>query len=230
MPASGGQPSIPELRRFTRIISAAELLAFTGGAIPVVPPAGISQLVSVVSGQILYNFGTEDFSSSADIDVRYSGTHISAVITGLFQLQGQGVSQVQLTTGSINNNAVAPVASIVGVGLDLVLTSGSFTADGVRSATIGAPGSGYAVGDTGTLTTGGGDATYRITSVGALGVVTGFVITTPGNGYSTGNGQATATGGAQPGVGINFTVNVNSLTIGDGTFKVTTLYQVIDVP
>ena len=79
----------------------------------------------------------------------------------------------------------------------------------VLSYTLGAAGTGYAVNDTGTITTGGGNATYKITAVSG-GAVTTFTITAPGTGYSTGNGQATATGGAQPGSGSGFTVNIVS--------------------
>lgn len=70
-------------------------------------------------------------------------------------------------------------------------------------------GSGYAVGDTGTLDGGLIPAQYIVTSVNGTGGVTGYTITYNGTGYTvTGGASTTTAAGAQPGN-------------GDGSFAVT---------
>ena len=62
---------------------------------------------------------------------------------------------------------------------------------------MNAGGSGYAANDTGTISTGGSTATYKVLTV-STGAVATYSITAVGTGYSVANGVATATGGAQP--------------------------------
>jgi hypothetical protein len=77
---------------------------------------------------------------------------------------------------------------------------------------ITAGGAGYAVGDTGKITTGTGDATYAVYSIGPGGAVTGVSVTNPGTAYTANPGQATATGGFQPGAGVGLTIAVAATT------------------
>lgn len=77
------------------------------------------------------------------------------------------------------------------------------------SATPTAAGTGYAVGDVVTITTGGGNATARVNAVGALGAVTNASIVFPGTGYSVAVGQATSGGS-----GAGLTLNVTAIAAG----------------
>lgn len=88
---------------------------------------------------------------------------------------------------------------------------GQLASGGIITSGVGAGGAGYAVGDTGTVTTGGANAAYTVTSVVA-GAVATFSITNSGSGYAASNGQATAvvTGGGNG----SFTVNVFTIGIG----------------
>ena len=91
---------------------------------------------------------------------------------------------------------------------------GQLAAGGIITSGVGVGGAGYAVGDTGTVTTGGANATYTVTSVVA-GAVATFTITNSGSGYSASSGNATSPGGAQPGGGNSaFTVNIFLVGIG----------------
>jgi hypothetical protein len=83
-------------------------------------------------------------------------------------------------------------------------------------------GSGYAVGDTGTIYQNNPylvEATYEVDSVDGGGAVTGFTITGGGDGYwltKTGFGfvgspASTINDGAQPGIGSGFTIHIASL-------------------
>lgn len=222
--------SVTEIYSTTRILSAAELIAFAGGAIEVVSPPGDGKIIWPLSFMLIYNFGTFDFSVSAALDLQSHGSGLPVISAGLVAMFGSGASTVEQAIGQLDAGFADFVPSYIDLGIDLVLTGGSFAAGGISAATIGAAGTGYALHDTGVVTTGNADATYEITGVGALGIVTSFIITFPGTGYATGAGQATATGGGQPGIGTNFTVDVTAINDGDGSLKVTTLYQVIDVP
>ena len=88
---------------------------------------------------------------------------------------------------------------------------GQLAAGGIITYGVGAGGSGYAVGDTGTVTTGGANATYKVLTV-VSGAVASFTITNSGSGYSTSSGNATSvtTGGGDG----TFTVNIFSIGIG----------------
>lgn len=224
------RPSITEILSYTQQIGAADLLAFAGGAIPVVPPPGNGKVILPLSVMMIYNFNSVDFSNSAPLNIKYHGDAGFLLIGSNAGLTGNGESTMLTEPLGLSFETFKPTSALINQGLDLVLVSGAFALAGVGTASLTAGGTGYAIGDTGIINTGNADATYRVLTVSGLGAVLTFAITFPGSTYATGAGQATATGGAQPGVGINFTVDVLTLVNGNGSIKVTTLYQVIDVP
>jgi hypothetical protein len=85
----------------------------------------------------------------------------------------------------------------------------------ISATALDAGGTGYAVGDTGTLAGGVVSAQYTVTAV-AGGVVTGYVLTNPGSGYAIAAGVATTAAGAQPGVGVGLTISIDSTSGGVG--------------
>lgn len=79
---------------------------------------------------------------------------------------------------------------------------------------LSAGGTGYVVGDTGTIDGGNNDAVYQVVSVGPSGEVTNFVLTSYGSGYTaTGNTTAIDTT-PTTGAGTGFSVRVISVTSG----------------
>jgi hypothetical protein len=87
---------------------------------------------------------------------------------------------------------------------------------GPGASTLGSGGTGYALGDTGTVAapTNGTSATYQITAVNA-GAVTAYILTNGGSGYTAeAGGIATTRGGSQPGGGSGFAINVVAVTTG----------------
>lgn len=85
-----------------------------------------------------------------------------------------------------------------------IATLGSFFDPGTN------PGTGYAVGDTGTI--GAGSATYKIDFVSG-GAVVLLHLTGGGSGFSTGL-YGTATGGSQPGSGTGMILNITKVISG----------------
>lgn len=112
----------------------------------------------------------------------------------------------------------------------LVIHAIDYNAGPLLTASIAAPGTGYVVNDTGIINDGTASPTYKITSVGAGGAVTGFTITSGGANCIVQGPTATTDGGAQPGVGVGFTVNELTVQLGNGTAKATLYYQILAVP
>lgn len=112
--------------------------------------------------------------------------------------------------------------------LPLALTGMNEDAGPIVTATVGTGGSGYVIGDTGTVTTDDtSDATYVVDTV-STGAVATFHLTSAGHCYEVATGVATATGGAQAGSGTGFTVNIAAVgTQGDGDAFLTVEYTVM---
>lgn len=81
--------------------------------------------------------------------------------------------------------------------------------DSVNSIGITAAGTGYTANDVVTITTGDGNATVTIDTVGGSGEVTGITLKNAGSGYSIASGQATSSG-----TGSGLTINITSLQNG----------------
>jgi hypothetical protein len=174
------------------------------------------------------------------------GTHPYVVVGGsidnlapAYGLNGDQIGASVLNVVAQGTNSVAYGAGVLSpfggpfaqdVNQPIVLFGSNYNAGPIVTATLGAGGLGYAANDTGTITNGTNDATYKVLTVGAGGAVLTFQITGAGTACTIANGNATVTGGAQPGVGVGFTVNITAVQIGDGTLKVVTYYQIIPVP
>lgn len=112
---------------------------------------------------------------------------------------------------------------------------------GLRTVTIDDGGLGYAVNDEVTVDDDEGvNGTLTITSIGALGVVTGLSISNPGFGYAVENSKTTTTTiGAGAGLIVNVTAIlgsnasiqadvVQSFAGGDSTIRLAIMYLILD--
>ena len=79
---------------------------------------------------------------------------------------------------------------------------------GIAIVTTANGGTGYALGDTGTITGGNNDAAYSVLQISTGGVVQSIGILPAGTGYVVASGVTTSPGGAQPGAGTGLTVNI----------------------
>jgi hypothetical protein len=109
--------------------------------------------------------------------------------------------------------------------------SGVYGADwgALTGATTDFGGTGYSIGDTGTINqvNSSGDATYQVTSV-LSGAVTGFTLTSGGTAYlapATAAPTAVTTGGGDG----TFTVNISSNAVGNGSGSLTVTYFLMAV-
>lgn len=118
---------------------------------------------------------------------------------------------------SYRNNPASYTGAIDGIVIEHDQPNATKIEGAILTSSLNTGGAGYAVGDTGTIATGDGMATYEVLTVLA-GVVVTYTLHNRGSAYNVANAIATATGGAQPGSGVGFVVNI--LTIGStGTGK-----------
>ncbi len=118
---------------------------------------------------------------------------------------------------SYRNNPASYTGSLDGIVVPHDQPTATRVEGAILTTSLNTGGDDYAVGDTGTIATGDGLATYEVLTVLAGAVVT-YMLHSRGSGYDVTNGVATATGGIQPGVGTGFLVNI--LSIGsNGTGK-----------
>ena len=168
---------------------------------------------SVNGDQMLVNYGT-------DANIVMDQTAMAGILTSL-----QTVFSV---AGPAFPNAVNQ--ALTSVNTPMLIHALPYNNGPLLTASVATGGTGYVVNDTGFIQDGASEPQYKVTSVGAGGAVTGFTITNGGSVCTAGNTVATNTGGAQPGVGINFTVNELTVQLGDGTLNVTTYYSILSVP
>jgi hypothetical protein len=211
-------------------LTAAQIKALDTVPVVLVPAPGAGKLIVGLLAALVYSFGTVAYSTATDsLDITYANANGDDVFNQIVGL---------MTMGQSAASAAAPLSfSLIDIlpgddnsGLQIQTFGPGFHFGPIVTATLGAGGFGYAANDTGTITTGNGDATYKVLTVGAGGAVLTFQVTAAGTGCTVGNGVATATGGAQPGVGTGFTVNITAVQTGNGTLKVVTYYQIIAVP
>jgi len=214
----------------TVVLTRAQILALSATPVDVVPAPGPGKLINVLGYAVVLLFGSVQYQCSSDILFAFydnatqnqvQSNTISGVVTGAADANGY-------ISGAVTGNAPnAPANTNAAIAFQ---ANATYNVGPISTTTLGAGGLGYAANDTGTITTGNGDATYTVLTVGAGGAVLTYSITAPGTLYATGAGQATATGGAQPGIGVGFTVNVTAVATGNGTLKIVTYYQIIPVP
>lgn len=165
---------------------------------------------------------------------RYTVTSVDAVggITGISVTTPSSAIDFANVFAVANNYGVLQVTSS-GVGALLNVTSVVGGQNGVAASTLNAGGSGYAPGDTGTITVNGfagTAATYTVLTIGGGGSVATYSITSVGAGYFIANGVATV---KTTGAGTAFTVNITAVgggyaindtgTFGNGTYTVNTV-------
>lgn len=223
-------PAITPMLITSTPLTVAELLALDVTGIVLIDPPGAGKLIVVFGVAAVFALGTRAYFSVYDtLSVDYDNaslnstlfSNINGIVTNPAPSQLWTPGEVAVDPSNATGNAGAGV---------IVSALSSFVVGPVVTATVGAGGTGYAPNDTGIIATDSGDAHYKVLTVSGLGAVLTFSITAPGTLYTVGNLKATATGAPQAGIGINFTVDITAVQTGDGTLKLVTLYQIIDVP
>jgi hypothetical protein len=214
----------------TTHLTAAQIINLGNVPVELIPAPGAGNIIVVFGAAMAFEFGTIAYSPSGS-DILFAA-YATDLLIGLTA----NVTGLITSANSAFQFGAADQTGLVNIlpGDDnqaVVLTGdATYPAGAIATSSLAAGGSGYAIGDTGTIQTGNDDATYQVLTIGALGAVATYAITFGGTLYQPQTNQPTATGGAQPGVGINFAVNILTVTPGDGTLKVVTYYQIVPVP
>ena len=224
------QNNFPGLLTNTTVLTAAQIRTLNSVPVTIIPAPGAGRINTLDSLVLIYNFGTHVFDAQVIGGTRVAyASALGSPLTPTISNPLEATSSQFLFLSSGVSAATFAQAAIVNQAIQITDQT-DYNAGPILTATLGAGGTGYVANDTGTIQQNNNDATYKVLTVGAGGAVLTFQITGNGTEYVTANGVATATGGAQPGVGVNFTVNITSVTLGDGTLKVVTYYQIIPVP
>lgn len=219
-----GTPAIT-LQVAKAAISRQQITTLGTTPVPVIPAPGPGKIIVPVFASLFYTAGSGRFALSD-----FSGAYLG-LMGGAGQYQVvvfaniQTLTASQVVPGSLSNGKLA---DLINAPLLLGGTKDPGVWGPITSAAVGAAGTGYAVGDTGTLSGGSADATYQVTSIGANGAITGFTLTNPGTSYVTMSLANTARAGTQAGAGINFKAAIGVSTATTGTAEVLALYYVTD--
>ena len=208
--------------------TAGQIRALFSAPVQVIPAPGAGKIIVPKFTYTVFTFGTKPYGPIANdggTNFAYGGQ------PNLFVGGPTGpayAAERSLLTGGplfLPSGLTPPINQ----GLFVTTLNGDLSAGEITASTLGAGGLSYAVGDTGTISSGDGNATYVVTSVDGSGAITGYTLTNLGSGYAVGTGISTAVGGAQPGGGTDFSINIGSIQPGDGTAQVTVEYEVVTV-
>lgn len=223
---AGAAPLLMTTTQLTR----AQILTLHSVPVQLVPAPGAGNLILVFFIAAIFKFGTvgyEAVGSTDSLSFLYANTG-DEVASAMADLVTSAASIYSMnSTNGVSENSILPGDDNQAIQIN---AQASYNVGPISATTLGAGGLGYLANDTGTITNGANDATYKVLTVGAGGAVLTFQITGAGTACSVANGNATVDGGAQPGVGVGFTVNITAVATGDGTLKVVTYYQIIPVP
>jgi hypothetical protein len=169
-------------------------------------PGGTGQ-PNIVAFNNLYS-GTAGGNGICNRTASGSDNGIAATVLWSYNVQGLTGGGAVTTSPVISFDPLTPSASGTKIAFVESSSGGQIVAAIVTS---GHAGSGYAVGNTGTIAGGTGSlATFQVTAVTA-GAVTAFTITYPGTGYTITTGvAATATSGT--GTGLQISIGVVSVS------------------
>jgi hypothetical protein len=214
----------------TTVLNSAQILACNTVPVNLIPAPGAGKIIVVFGAMMVYSFGAHAYVTSGadELDLFFNNPQQDEVTQPFMSLL-TGPNSRYLYLGGNAGGPGLP-ADDVNTAVAVGNFATGFAFGPIVTATLGAGGLGYAANDTGTITNGANDATYKVLTVGAGGAVLTFQITGAGTACTVANGNATVDGGAQPGVGVGFTVNITAVQTGDGTLKVVTYYQIIPVP
>ena len=171
---------------------------------PINAPGGTGQ-PNIVAFNYLYS-GTAGATGICNRTASGSDTGVAAEVLWSYNVQGITGGGAVTTSPAISFDPLTPSASGTKVAFVESSGGGQIVA---ASVTSGHAGTGYAVGNTGTIAGGTGSlATFQVTAVNA-GAVTAFTITYPGTGYTVKAGVATT---AASGTGTGLEISIGTVS------------------
>jgi hypothetical protein len=237
MPIFGNAGAPPSLLSVTVSLSVAQLALLASSPVTLVPAPGAGKMIFPT--YYIYSTGNADatFAYSPTYNPGFtfgaSGVTFGSAPSGPAFAIFPIVNSVQ---GADAESYFSPVVALENQ--PLIFTNAVvFVRDpgvwgAIGGAAVNAGGSGYATGDTGTLTFSGadsGDAFYIVQTVDGSGAVTSFTLSSVGTSYTTRTGVSSVAGGSQPGAGVGFTADLTVPIAQTAAMSVTVYYDIVDV-
>lgn len=215
---AGGAGTSPQLASVTLAASQVRTLSSAPVEIVAAPGAGKLALPLIVSSK--YTFVSVPYGANADAELLLGADFFEGILLAhLSDADDYAVA----TLGNASARGATTFAN-----RPLVLASNNDPGDtgAIATSTLGTGGSGYAIGDTGTVDAGSENATYAVTAVDGEGAVTAYTLTASGTAYAVADsvGTAVVTGGGDGAL----TINIAEITPGDGTLQVDVVYLIVD--
>jgi hypothetical protein len=173
-------------------------------------PGGFPLTGGTIQGGSLYALGDKVVLKAND-----GGTQSAFPEIEITAISNNPATAIALVNGGTTytgatNVATSPIQPQAGIGTGLTLNITAVSGQ-ITAAAINAGGSGWAVGDTGTITGGGGSGAWFQVLTAPAGVVGSLRLLARGSGYGTATGAATATGAPFPAnIGIGLAVNTSA--------------------
>jgi hypothetical protein len=214
-------------------LSSAQLLDLHNTPVEVVGAPGAGKIVIVLSLAAVSAFGTTSYLTS-----NYLGLYYATSITGSARLFG--ISSLVLLNAFDTLFSTTPDTPFLAVSdaenQPIVLGVNDLSVGGpIITASVQTGGSGYAPGDTFMILDTNYDGFGTVSTVDGGGAVTDFAFASSadrGSAYLTSNNPiatSKTTGVGDDALTINVTTVANHPMLGDGTLRVTTTYQIIDI-
>ena len=168
--------------------------------------------ISGTADYILYGCPTQNSLGSIEI-FRINSNSVFTFFQNIFSINGQSAQSITVQRNTTTSTA----------GNNLTIQAGGATTNGAISVLNSVPtngGSGYAIGDTFNITTGGTGATGIVTAVSST-VVTAVVLMLNGSGYTTGTGKSTSkiTGSGNDALTVNITTVLAATDLDGGRLQ-----------
>ena len=196
-----------------------------------VPTQGANIITFPVMIAINYHYAAVPYATNAGNFVISWGPPIIPIPVSFYTIANAMLEatedEVQIFPDQIGNVLLTAYGAIGAADKPLTLSFDQ-PIDGaaILTAFVQDAGTGYVIGDTGTIDGGDNNATYVIDTVGGGGEVLTFTVTFGGTAYVTTGSNPTTT---VTGVGTGLTLNIYSALDVSGTLRVTTFFRKINL-
>jgi hypothetical protein len=207
-------------------ISETALTELNSVPITAIAAPGSGKTINVISATAQYKGGTAPFGASAVLPLELvfsDNLGFDIMNSNLSPLFGNAGDSLVFDAAG---NTISQFEDDQGIAITQAADMGVWGP--ITSSSLAAGGSGYAIGDTGTLVQDSGDATYQVNTVDGGGGVLTYTLTSLGTSYQTLANAFTATGGSQPGSGLGLTLAITVSTAETGHAQVDISYTLIN--
>jgi hypothetical protein len=230
MSTSGGTPAGGLLVEKAHL-TAADLLTLNSAPTELLPAPPAGQAAVVVLATFEFVTGVATYAGNA-VTLNYTNAAgplaCPTTIIGLMTTAAHFGSR--WTSEGPSTQVLIPLAQIDGQPIYVASAVDPPWSGPIVTTALNNGGTGYAIGDTGTLDGGGVLADYIVDTVDLItGAVLTYNLTSFGDLYTVTVGDTTTPGGGQPGIGAGLLLDIVDIVPADGDLYVTVQYVLVPV-